>query len=70
MDKKSKYCKPNCKRSDKKSKKRLEVLRDRLQQRRTVLSNARRQDDDPAETRRLEDEVAALEAEIAKLKNS
>ncbi|MGA0286902.1 MAG: hypothetical protein ACO3YY_10810 [Phycisphaerales bacterium] len=55
---------------DKKSKKRLEVLRDRLQQRRTVLSNARRQDDDPAETRRLEDEVAALEAEIAKLKNS
>jgi len=55
---------------DKKSKKRLEVLRDRLQQRRTVLANARRQNDDPEETRRLELEVADLEAEIARLKGS
>lgn len=53
---------------DKKARKRLEVLRDRLQQRRTVLANARRQNDDPAETRRLEAEVAELEREIAELK--
>lgn len=55
---------------DKKSKKRLEVLRDRLQQRRTVLANARRQNDDPAETKRLEQEVAQLEQEIDRLKAS
>lgn len=53
---------------DKKDKKRLEVLRDRLQQRRTVLANARRQNDDPQETRRLEEEVAELDAEIARIK--
>lgn len=53
---------------DKKAKKRLEVLRDRLQQRRTVLANARRQNDDPAETTRLEEEVAELEREIVRLK--
>lgn len=53
---------------DKKSKKRLDVLQDRLRQRRLMLANARKQNDDPAETRRLEEEVASLEAEISKLK--
>jgi hypothetical protein len=53
---------------DKKTKKRIEALQDRLRQRRTVLANARKQNDDPAETKRLEQEVADLEAELAKLK--
>ena len=55
---------------DKKAKKRLEVLRKKtvtLQQR---ITGTREQEDEPGEVQRLEDELAAVKAEIEKLKNS
>lgn len=55
---------------DKKAKKRVEVLRkkvDSLQQR---LTGAKAQMDDPAEVEQLEKEIAAAKAEITTLKAS
>jgi len=53
---------------DKKAKKRIDLLNAKLQTLRQQLSGARRQMDDPDEVKRLEHDIAAAEAEIARLK--
>jgi DNA-binding FrmR family transcriptional regulator len=53
---------------DKKVKKKQDVLRQRLQKLQQQLSGARKQMDDPQEVRRLEQDVAAAENELQKLK--
>lgn len=55
---------------DKKIKKKLDVAHQKLQQLRQNLAGARQQDDEPGEVRRLESEIAAIEAEVKKLKAS
>ncbi len=55
---------------DKKTKKRIDVINTKLQNLRKQLSGAKQQPDDPDEPARLEKEIAALEAESAKLKAS
>jgi hypothetical protein len=51
---------------DKKAKKRIEVLRTKLQKLEQLLSAAKRQRDDEQEVARLERDVASVKAEIAK----
>lgn len=53
---------------DKKDKKRLDVIHQRLQKLRQQLSGARRQDDEPGEVQRLEKEIATLEAEAKNIR--
>ncbi|MCR9116767.1 MAG: hypothetical protein NXI22_07425 [bacterium] len=53
---------------DKKAKKRLEVIRKKVESLRPRLAGARDQNDEPGEVKRLEDEIAALQAEAAELK--
>jgi len=53
---------------DGRAKKRLEIVKQKLQLLRQKLAGAKRQDDEPGEVRKLEQEIAALEAEAAKLK--
>ena len=53
---------------DKKSKKKLEVLRQRLHKLQQQLAGARQQPDEAGEVERLQREIAAVEAEIQKLK--
>ncbi len=53
---------------DKKDKKRQEVLQQRIAKLQHLLSAARKQPDDPAEVPRLEKELAAAHAELARLK--
>lgn len=53
---------------DAKAKKRLEIVRQKLNLLRQKLAGAKKQDDEPGEVTRLEQEIAALEAEAAKLK--
>jgi hypothetical protein len=53
---------------DKKAKKRIDLLHQRLQKLRQQLAGARQQPDDPQEPRRLEKEIVAAEAELEKLK--
>lgn len=55
---------------DKKDKKRLEVLRKKHEQVRQRLVGARSQMDDKAEVEAIEKELAAINAEIEKIKNS
>ena len=55
---------------DKKAKKRIEVCNQKLQSLRQQLAGAKAQDDEPGEVDRLEAEIAALEAEVHKLKAS
>ncbi|MFP6671370.1 MAG: hypothetical protein VB857_08145, partial [Pirellulaceae bacterium] len=55
---------------DKKTKKRLDIVRKTLQKLRLQLSGARQQDDEPGEVERLESEIATLEQEAEKLKSS
>jgi len=55
---------------DKKSKKRLDVINKKLTTLRPRLAGSREQADDPQELKELEDEVASLEAEAKKLKES
>ena len=55
---------------DKKAKKRLDIIRKRLQKLRLQLSGARKQDDEPGEVKRLEEEIATLEQEAEELKSS
>lgn len=55
---------------DKKAKKRVEVLKQKLQKLRQQLTGARQQPDEPDDIRRLEKEIAEAEAELAKLKIS
>ncbi len=55
---------------DKKTKKRLEVLRKRLDKLRQQLAGAKSQMDDPSEVEAIEKEITEATAEIEKLKNS
>ena len=55
---------------DTKAKKKVEVLNQRLQKLRQQLAGARKQQDEPDEVRRLEAEVAQVEGEIKRLKES
>jgi len=51
-----------------KAKKRLEVIKNKLQMLRQKLAGAKKQDDEPGEVRSLEQEIAALESEATKLR--
>lgn len=53
---------------DKKTKKKIDVLRQRLTKLRPLLAGAKKQPDDPDEIVRLEEQIASIEAEIEKLK--
>jgi hypothetical protein len=53
---------------DGKAKKRLEVIQPKLQLLRQKLAGAKKQNDEPGEVRKLQAEIAALEAEVARLK--
>jgi DNA-binding FrmR family transcriptional regulator len=53
---------------DKKAKKKIDTLNQRLQKLRQQLAGAKKQADDPDELRHLEQQVAAAEAELAKVK--
>ncbi|MEQ9410718.1 MAG: hypothetical protein RIK87_23610 [Fuerstiella sp.] len=55
---------------NKKQKKQIDALKNKLQKAQQLLSAARNQPDDPADVPRLEKEVADLQAEIEKIKNS
>lgn len=53
---------------DKKEKKRLDVLQQKIAKLQQLLAGAKKQPDDPAEAPRLEKELAAAHAELAVLK--
>jgi hypothetical protein len=53
---------------DKKQKKRVEVLQQKIAKLQQLLAGAKKQPDDPAEVPRLEQELAAAHAELHKLK--
>lgn len=53
---------------DGKAKKRWEVIRQKITMLRQKLAGAKKQEDEPGEVRKLEQEIATLEAEMAKLK--
>jgi hypothetical protein len=53
---------------DGKVKKRLEVIKQKLQLLQQQLAGAKRQDDEPGEVRNLEQQIAALQAEATKLR--
>ena len=53
---------------DKKAKKRIEVLQQKLQKLRLQLSGAKKQPDEPGDIKRLESEIAAAETELNQLK--
>ena len=53
---------------DKKDKKRIEVLQQRIAKLQQQLAGAKKQPDDPAEVPRLERELAAAHAELTTLK--
>jgi hypothetical protein len=55
---------------DKKVKKRIDVLRARLQKSQQQLAGARKQMDDPADVTRLEKEISEINAELEKLKSA
>ena len=53
---------------DKKQKKRIEVLQQKILKLQQLLAAAKRQPDDPADVPRLEKELSAAHAEMASLK--
>ncbi len=55
---------------DTKTQKKIDVLQQRLQKLRAQLAGARKQNDEPEETRRIERELEAVESELVKLKAS
>lgn len=55
---------------DKKDKKRMDVLQQKISKLQQQLAGAKKQPDDPAEIPRLEKELAAAHAELSALKNS
>lgn len=55
---------------DKKEKKRLEVLQQKIAKLQQLLTGAKKQPDDPADIPRLEKELAATHAELSKLKHA
>ena len=52
---------------DKKTRKRIQVLQEKLQNRRKRLAAAKQQPDEPAELEQVQREVAAIEAELRQL---
>lgn len=55
---------------DKKAKKRIEVLRHRIQKLQQQLSGAKNQEDEPGEVAKLEAEIAEATTQIEELKKS
>ncbi len=55
---------------DKKAKKKIDVLRQRLHKLQQQLAGAKKQMDDADEVQRLEKDVASAEMELEKLKDS
>lgn len=55
---------------DKKAKKRIDLLNQKLQKLRQQLAGAKKQLDDPADVKRLEAEIATAEGELRELKKS
>jgi hypothetical protein len=55
---------------DKKAKKRIDLLRKKIGELQPRLAGAKKQMDEPDEIRQLEAEIAAAQAEIAKLQQS
>jgi hypothetical protein len=55
---------------DKKAKKKIEILQQRLQKLRLQLAGAKQQADEPDEVQRIEQEIAKTLAEIERLKSS
>ena len=55
---------------DKKAKKRIDLLQQRLQKLRQQLAGAKKQMDDPDDVRRLEREINEVGAELEELKQS
>ena len=55
---------------DKKIKKKLELVNQRLQLLRQQLAGAKKQNDEPGEVARLQQEIASLESEAEKLKKA
>jgi hypothetical protein len=55
---------------DKKAKKRLEVLRQKVQKAEQLLAAAKQQTDEPDEIQNIEKQIAGFKAEIDKIKNS
>ena len=55
---------------DKKQKKRMEVLQQKIAKLQQLLAGAKKQPDDPAEVPRLERELAAAHEELARLKQA
>jgi len=53
---------------DGRAKKRLEIIKQKLQLLRQKLAGAKRQDDEPGEVKKLEQEISTLEAEATKLR--
>ena len=53
---------------DKKAKKRVDLLNQRLQKLRQQLAGARKQMDDPEDVRRLERDIEEVASELEKLK--
>jgi predicted nucleic acid-binding Zn-ribbon protein len=54
---------------DKKAKKKIQTLNERIQKLRQQLAGARKQADDPGELQILEQQIADAEAEVTKLKS-
>ena len=54
---------------DKKAKKRLEVLRQKVEKTQKLIAAAKQQTDDPDEVTQLETQIASFKAEIEQLKN-
>ncbi len=55
---------------DKKDKKRMEVLQQRIAKLQQLLAGAKKQPDDPADVPRLEKELSAAHAELGTLKGA
>ena len=55
---------------NKKQKKQIEALKNKMQRVQQLLTAAKNQPDDPAEAPRLEKEIAAMQAEIEKIKSA
>ena len=53
---------------DKKTKKKLDILHQRLRKLRQRLAGAKKQEDEPGEVQRLEAEISTVETEVKRLR--
>lgn len=53
---------------DKKAKKKIDALNQRIQKLKQQLAGSRKQMDDPGELKTIQEQLAAAEAELAKIK--